>query len=63
MVYARDSGETVQLTGSTLFTLTITDINDNKPVFTQSQYVLEFREGFNGRIDFPGVRKTEFVPV
>ena len=56
MVYAIDGdGETSRLTGSTLVTVSITDINDNKPMFSQTQYILSYREGFQGIIDLPQV--------
>lgn len=54
MVYAHDKGVS-QRTGSSLVSITITDINDNKPVFSQPQYILSYREGFQGTIPLPEV--------
>lgn len=54
MVYAKDGG-TPSLTGSTRVEITVQDINDNKPQFTQPQYELNFKEGFQGDIALPEV--------
>lgn len=56
VVYARDGHPgSSRRTGSTLVSVSVTDINDNKPVFSQSQYILSYREGFEGTIDLPQV--------
>lgn len=58
MAYARDGNvETGRLTGSTLVSVTVLDTNDNKPLFSQSQYILSYREGFEGTVDLPQVSK------
>ncbi|XP_067937195.1 protocadherin Fat 4-like [Watersipora subatra] len=66
VVYAVDGGSAIltsgQLTGTTLVSILITDVNDNKPVFSQPHYTLNYREGFNGFIDFPPVLDADLSP-
>lgn len=57
LVYASDTGSPSR-TGSTLVTIDIADVNDNKPIFTQPQFLLTYKEGFRGHIDLPTVRIT-----
>lgn len=43
IVYARDNGDTIQSVSETI-TVTVTDVNDNSPVFSQSEVVVSFNE-------------------
>lgn len=43
IVYARDNGDTIQSVSETI-TVTVTDVNDNSPVFSQSEVVESFNE-------------------
>ena len=44
-VIATDNGKTIQLSTETIVTVTILDINDNPPVFTDNQFTAHILEG------------------
>jgi len=53
-VFARDAGSPAR-TGSAQVEITVTDTNDNKPMFSQQEYLLNYRERFEGTIELPMV--------